>query len=240
MATPQLSRRTLSDPYLVLKEYRRHLLNLLENGESDTILDLGCGSGTYTAMFAEHTGSRHIVGLDIDSDALRFAKKKGIEVLKADLDSPLPFPDGAFKTVVSSQVIEHLQNPDSYAREIHRVLAPDGYAVIATENLAAWHNVLSLFLGYQPFTENISAVRRIGNPFAPNYGRMPCFDNLHVRVFTYCSFLEFFEVHDFKLSEVKCSGYPPIPHPLSRIFSRLDPRHARYMIVKIRKRRSKF
>lgn len=239
MATPRLSRRTLSDPYLVLEEYRNQLLSLLEKGDSETLLDLGCGSGTYTTLFAEQVGASHVVGVDVDPEALELAKKKGIEVLKADLSLPLPFADGEFKIVVSSQVIEHLHDSDSFASEIHRILAPDGYAVLATENLAAWHNVLSLMLGYQPFTENVSSVRRIGNPFAPDYGDTPSFDNLHVRVFAYRSYIEFFETHDFELCEIKCSGYPPVPYPLSNLFSRLDPRHARYMVAKVRRKRAK-
>lgn len=61
----------------------------------------------------------------------------------------LPFPDGAFDVVVSDDLIEHLVETDSYAREIHRVLTPTGWLFLSTPNLAAWFNRLGLFAGVQ-------------------------------------------------------------------------------------------
>jgi SAM-dependent methyltransferase len=44
----------------------------------------------------------------------------------------LPFPDAYFDVVLSFQVIEHVQDVSLYLREIERVLAPGGHAIIAT------------------------------------------------------------------------------------------------------------
>jgi len=200
------------------------------------LLDLGCGSGLYTSLFTAKLRSMDIVGVDIDPPALESAHDRGVEVVRANADLPLPFPDKTFSIVISSQVIEHLHHADLFADEVFRVLKDGGYAIIATENLASWHNVLALALGYQPFTENVSEIRRIGNPFAQNYGEAPRFDNLHVKVFTYKSFLEFLELHGFRVIKGRGIGYHPLPSVLSGFFSRLDPRHSRYIIAKVGRR----
>jgi len=79
--------------------------------------------------------------------------------------------DASFDVVHANPVIEHVFDLDRFVSEIKRVLAPGGRAIICTENLASWHNVAALFLGFQPFsTTNISETRPIGNPFALHVG----------------------------------------------------------------------
>lgn len=86
---------------------------------------------------------------------------------EADLDAPLPFEDGAFDLVVSNQVLEHLVDTDLFVSEIRRLLRPGGVAVVSTENLASWHNVAALVLGWQPFSLGNVTARRpgLGNPW---------------------------------------------------------------------------
>ena len=232
----RLSNSILADQDRVLNDYKRDLLSLLDDGTQGPLLDLGCGPGTYTLIVALSLGlSGNTLGIDIDDGALRSSKEKGIQVIRGDLDAPFPFADAQFNVILSSQVIEHVRSCDHFVSEIFRVLKPSGYAIIATENLASWHNILSLILGYQPFTENVSEVRRIGNPFAPNWGEPSRFDNRHTKVMTLFSFQELLALHNLRVVGIRCSGYPPVPHPLSRLFSRLDPRHSRYLIVKARR-----
>jgi SAM-dependent methyltransferase len=47
---------------------------------------------------------------------------------------PLPYPDNSFDTVVSFQVIEHIQNDVQFLEEINRVLRPGGVALLTTPN----------------------------------------------------------------------------------------------------------
>jgi SAM-dependent methyltransferase len=42
----------------------------------------------------------------------------------------LPFEDGAFQRVVSIDVLEHITDPMTFARELRRVTAPDGQVII--------------------------------------------------------------------------------------------------------------
>ncbi len=236
MSDRPLSKRVLSDQPALVKRYLAGILEMVGEVPEGPVLDLGCGSGEYTSLFASRLGSVQIVGADIDPPALGTARGRGLEVVRANAELPLPFPDMTFSVVISSQVIEHMHNADLFADELYRVLKNGGFAVIATENLASWHNVLALVLGYQPFTENVSELRRIGNPYMQNYGEVPRFDNLHVKVFTYKSFLEFLELHNFYVIEGRGFGYHPLPSVLSGLFSRIDPRHSRYIVAKVGKR----
>ncbi len=47
---------------------------------------------------------------------------------------PLPYPDSAFDSIVSFQVIEHIQDDAFFLKEIHRVLRPGGVALLTTPN----------------------------------------------------------------------------------------------------------
>jgi SAM-dependent methyltransferase len=75
-----------------------------------------------------------------------------------------------FDVIFSNQVIEHLDYPDNFVREAFRVLKTDGYVVVATENMASWHNIFALLLGYQDFSsQGPSREYRMGNPLSPYY-----------------------------------------------------------------------
>ncbi len=76
--------------------------------------------------------------------------------------------------------------PDQFVSEIQRILVLGGYAVICTEHLASWHNIL---LGWQPFslTNIYSQKIQIGNPLAiHNHEPSVNPDSWqHMRVFAY-------------------------------------------------------
>lgn len=48
----------------------------------------------------------------------------------ADLNVPLPFPDMSFDTVLLSDVLEHIAEPDALFSEITRILRPGGHAIV--------------------------------------------------------------------------------------------------------------
>lgn len=67
-------------------------------------------------------------------DALSKASGLALDHRKVALEragvSPLPFEDNSFDLVVSHEVFEHLPDMDSAAREVRRVLKPDGLTYI--------------------------------------------------------------------------------------------------------------
>jgi len=85
---------------------------------SGRLLDVGCGSKPYQALFAVDA----YIGLDIDSEESR---KRGIADHHYD-GNAFPFADATFDSVLCNQVLEHVFNPDEFLGEIVRVLKPGG------------------------------------------------------------------------------------------------------------------
>jgi ubiquinone/menaquinone biosynthesis C-methylase UbiE len=204
-------------------------------------LDLGCGRGDQTLKWSEKIGVADPTGVEIDLEAAHEAKRRGVEVVVCDANRPLPFIDGAFDTIVSNQVLEHLTDVDLFISEMNRVLKPSGYAVISTENLSSWHNILALLFGLRPFSLHYSTVRDVGNPFSPHQSeRMSDFaheGSPHVKVFAYYALASILQLHNFAIDTIKGAGNYIVPiGPLSPILSRLDPVHSHLLTCRLRKR----
>lgn len=104
----------------VLDTANNSLLNVLsENLEGKKILELGCGKGM---LLSELKKRKAIVsGIEISNENVRECKKKGLNVLKSDLNNLLPFKDNEFDIVLSVQVLMHLFNPLFSLKEMARV-----------------------------------------------------------------------------------------------------------------------
>ena len=90
----------------------------------DPVVDIGCGDGHFASLALQ---GQEIVGLDLDADALRAAKTRGIyaQLLQAS-GTHLPLEDAAFSTVISNCSIEHIRDLPRVLDEAHRVLKPGG------------------------------------------------------------------------------------------------------------------
>ena len=143
-----------------------------------------------------------------------------------------------FDVVTSNQVIEHLHNTDRFVSEAFRTLRPGGLLCVSTENLASWHNIASLLLGWQAFSlTNVSKYRPgLGNPLANwrNHDE-PIEDGwLHQRLFSYRGLIELAESVGFTNVRIHGSGYYPLPTR----FAHRHTRHAAFITVSGRKPRA--
>ncbi|UCF62310.1 MAG: class I SAM-dependent methyltransferase [Anaerolineaceae bacterium] len=100
------------------------------------ILDLGCGSGRHLIRLAQE--SFKVYGLDISPTGLHLTREwlsdEGLEadLVLADMRKPLPFREGNFTGVLSTQVIHHarIAGVRSAIQEIWRVLVSGGLAFV--------------------------------------------------------------------------------------------------------------
>lgn len=116
------------------------------------ILDFGAGKGHMVARLAnqlmQNGGNPEdsIVACDLDPDIFEVP---GLPCSSVPWIDSLPWPDNHFDVAYSIEVIEHLENPYSFAREMLRVVKPGGKLVFTTPNIhhmtARWTN---LFRGY--------------------------------------------------------------------------------------------
>lgn len=88
----------------------------------ETVLDVGCGTGHFTRLFAEHARV-HTIGVDPDIDSLRFARARACagEAYVAGRAENLPFPERSFDHAVAVTSLCFIRDQDAALREIVRV-----------------------------------------------------------------------------------------------------------------------
>jgi ubiquinone/menaquinone biosynthesis C-methylase UbiE len=100
------------------------------------VLDDGCGTG-YGSAFLLKAKPLKVIGIDVSVDAIIYAIQRyrcpQLSFLVAD-GCQLPFPDKSFDVVISSQVIEHVDDDEAYLREVVRILKDDGFFMVSTPN----------------------------------------------------------------------------------------------------------
>lgn len=67
--------------------------------------------------------------------------------IQADLNHPIPLPDQSFDTIISTEVIEHLENPRFVFREFHRLLRPGGTLIVTTPNQESLRSLAGVLVG---------------------------------------------------------------------------------------------
>ena len=130
------------------------------------LLDAGCGGGHFSAA-ARRRGARVTsldVGVHLLAQVARRCESRGIVGSVLDL----PFADGSFDVVLSTEVVEHTTDPVRGLREIVRVVRPGGRVVITTPG-RLWQPVvraasalrLRPYQGYENFVWPAAARRTL-------------------------------------------------------------------------------
>jgi methionine biosynthesis protein MetW len=136
---------------------RNSVIKILSKFSVKSMLDLGCGVGELSLLYAKAVKANDVYAVDISQAAINEARRRGIKAFVCDLNcDKLPFDDNFFDLVTATEVLEHLYNPDNALEEVRRVLKPHGYFLVSTPNLSAWHSRVSLLLGYQPYQCEVS------------------------------------------------------------------------------------
>jgi len=116
------------------RTFREKTLDLARPAEGESVLDVGCGTGTLAIAAKYRVGNLgKVTGVDASPEmigrARQKAKKRGVEVtFQTGAAQSLPFQDAAFDVVLSTVMLHHLPD-DARAMcisEIRRVLKPGG------------------------------------------------------------------------------------------------------------------
>ncbi len=110
------------------------IVNLGKFTQSDHLLELGCGTGTFTKKIYNKTNAQ-ITPVDISPELLVIARNKlpEIDFMIADAMN-LPFSNEKFTGVYGSSVLHHLDIKKALV-EIFRVLKKNGKIVFAEPNM---------------------------------------------------------------------------------------------------------
>ena len=102
---------------------------------SGTLLDIGSGSGHF--LSGMKNAGWDTLGIEINDKARsRSAAKFGLEIIKPEMTSSLE--QESFDCITLWHVLEHFQDPDSYIREIRRLLKPGGICIAAMPNCQSY------------------------------------------------------------------------------------------------------
>jgi ubiquinone/menaquinone biosynthesis C-methylase UbiE len=121
------------------RELRQRTATLAQLQPGDTVLDVGCGTGTLAIEVARRVGrTGRVAGIDPGTEQITRARAKAAR-RNAPIDfqigviEQLPFPDRSFDVVFSTLMMHHLPAPlkRQGLAEIARVLKPGGHLVIA-------------------------------------------------------------------------------------------------------------
>jgi 2-polyprenyl-3-methyl-5-hydroxy-6-metoxy-1,4-benzoquinol methylase len=108
------------------------------------LLEFGAGVGSLIGMLRDAGFHGRLTGADI------LPRPGGLDAaihwIECDLNEPLPIAAESFDVVVSTEVIEHLENPRAVFREFRRLLRPGGSLLLTTPNQESARSLLALLL----------------------------------------------------------------------------------------------
>ena len=168
---------------------RDFLLAHVQAGE--TVLDVGCGAGEFSAALLE-AGARPIA-VDVACEALRRARERapGLDARHWAAGERLPVEDNAVDVVWAGEVIEHVVDVAPWLSELRRALRPHGTLVLSTPHHGPG-TLLALALSARRFAEH----------FEPRSD--------HVRFFSPRTLGALLEDLGFDVAVLRRAGGPPL------------------------------
>lgn len=116
-----------------LDSFYQWLLELLDIQPGHLLLDISCGVGALPRLAARAGLRAH--GLDFSRVALQTAHREAPDLAWVVSDAEqLPYEDASFDYVTNIGSLEHYAHPEAGAREIARILKPEGRACILLPN----------------------------------------------------------------------------------------------------------
>lgn len=155
---------TLGHPSYIWRAGQERRLNLMRKFvpiEGKTVLDVGCGIGTYVKRFQDF--SDDVYGIDVDVPRVEMGAEfaSGLAVAVGE---HLPFRDASVDVVMLNEVIEHVTDDRDTMREVYRILRPGGSVVIYAPNRLYFFETHGVYVGNKYIFGNIPFVNWLPNP----------------------------------------------------------------------------
>jgi ubiquinone/menaquinone biosynthesis C-methylase UbiE len=129
---------------------REKMISRAHLGSGESVLDVGCGTGTLAILAKEQVGAAgSVCGIDASPEMIARARTKahkaGVEIsFEIAPAQELPFPDGRFDVALATVMLHHLARSAraQCLREIKRVLKPNGRALVVDFEASSQHRGL--------------------------------------------------------------------------------------------------
>lgn len=128
------------------------------------VLDVGGGPGYFADAFRAAGAS--YAGVDPDVGELTARGAVGVNTVRAS-GLRLPFAEGSFDLTYSSNVLEHVPDPEAMAREMLRVSKPGGIVLVS------WTPWLSPWGGHETAPWHYLGGRYAADRYAGRHGHRP-------------------------------------------------------------------
>ena len=119
----------------------------------ESVIDVGC----FIGLMSFCTGSKIYLGIDHSKDSIRQASSlnKGAHFIIGNAPI-MSIRDCTFNAVIASELIEYLEDPEEFFREVRRILCDGGYLILVANNaysliplirkLRGWRGVKHIFV----------------------------------------------------------------------------------------------
>lgn len=129
----------------------RRVLELLDGLDWPTarVADVGAGRGHFSMVLGERLRTEkgldpreHVFACDLIPASFEYER---VTCAKTDADGRLPFDDATFDAVVSIEVVEHVEDPFAFLRELARIAKPGASVIVTTPNVLNANSRLRTF-----------------------------------------------------------------------------------------------
>ncbi len=148
-------KRTPLNPYWLDWRHLRRSVEGLVPHASGTLLDVGVSEGPYRGLFEPHVDQ--YVGLEYPPSILdkqpemweMLPQVKALVQVFGD-GAHLPVRSGSVRTVLSTEVLEHVPDPRALVQEMARVLEPGGKLLLTVPFIQPLHELPSDYFRFTP------------------------------------------------------------------------------------------
>ncbi len=142
-------------PYFQRLEYikvNKMMIREVLRRKHKRVLDIGGGSGFLITALSEISDEPMILDIE-DARLIQIGKcNRKVSCLCANVELCIPVQSDYFDVVIASELLEHLNHPDLFYSECHRVLRRGGILILTTPNsdnlTLRFFNILPRFISH--------------------------------------------------------------------------------------------
>lgn len=145
------------------------IIKSLNIKKRDTVVDIGSGGGYFTLRFAAETGlDGKVYALDVNKQFLEYidllANENGFNNIKTILidDKVKELPNKSCDLIFIRNVYHHINNAESYFKDLRAFLKPNGRIVIIDYKKTESFNFVNLFKHYMEEEDIIQCLTKSG------------------------------------------------------------------------------
>ncbi len=115
-------------------EFAQEAIGLAKVTSDDLVVDVGSNVGTFLMKFQEHSGCR-VVGVEPSHNIAQLAKKNKVKTIEDFFNTPTVNEIKKIskaKLITGTNVYNHIEDQESFAKNVDKLLAPDGMLVVET------------------------------------------------------------------------------------------------------------